>query len=429
MILDIIRTVNFRQRLKQFLTTSLYVNASYLAVNIAVRSLLGFVFWIVVARFYTPAEVGYSSAIISVVNYLALLSLIGWDSSLIRFMPQAEKPGILINSCFTICSLISLVIAGIFVAGVDFWSPALAFIKGNAIFTLVFIVFTPLWALSLLIDATFIAKRRAGFALTQSVITSSLKIPLAVLLVLFFHAFGIVASWGIALGVAIAASLFLFLPKVQHAFRPVPTLNLGQLNSKWQYSGGNYLTSLFIGAPILILPVMVVNLLGPETNAFFYIAWMMASLLSAIVAATSLSLFAEGSHFEDKLGENVQKSFKFTFLLLVPAVILLILIGKWLLLAFGQSYLVNGLMLFRILVLASLPVGINHIYTGVLRVRHKLKELMAIWGIIAVATLVTSYLIVPVTGIIGIGYVWLGIQSVVALYIVVFRRRLLRGGY
>ena len=429
MNLDIIRTVTSRQRLKQLLATPLYANAIYLTLSILVRSLFTFIFWLVVARFYTEAEVGYSSAIISVVNYLALLSLIGWDSSLIRFMPQAEKPRRLINSCFTLCSLISILIAGIFIAGVDFWSPALTFIKENNIFVLVFIIFTLLWVLSLLIDATFIAKRRAGFTLIQSAISSILKIFLAVLLVLFFHAFSIVASWAIALGVAIAVSLFLFIPKVQHNFRLVPTLDVSLLHSRRHYAGGNYLTSLFISAPPLILPVIVVNVLGPERNAYFYVAWVMSSLLSAIAVAISSSLFAEGAHFEDRLGENVSKSLKFIFILLIPAVILLILVGKWLLLVFGQSYAVNGLKLFWILILSSLPLGINHVYTSILRVRGRLKELMAIWGFIAVTMLVTSYLIAPVTGIIGIGYTWLGTQSAVSIYITTLRRQLIRGSY
>ena len=68
MNLDNIRIIILRQRLKQFLITPLYANAIYLAANMLVRSLLSFVFWIVIARFYTPVEVGYSSAIISVVH-------------------------------------------------------------------------------------------------------------------------------------------------------------------------------------------------------------------------------------------------------------------------------------------------------------------------------------------------------------------------
>ena len=193
----------------------------------------------------------------------------------------------------------------------------------------------------------------------------------------------------------------------------------------WQYSGGNYLANLLSVSPALILPLMVVNLLGPEQNAYFYIAWMIASLLSAIPSAVSQSLFAEGSHFEDRLRENVMKSLKFTFLLLVPAVIVLILVGKWLLLAFGSSYSLNGLRLLWILSLSSLPSAINHIYSGILRVKSKLKELMVIWGFIALSVLLASYLIIPASGIVSIGYAWLGAQAIVAIYILASRKLLL----
>lgn len=389
-------------------------------------ALLGFFFWVVVARFYTEAEVGYSSAIISAIGLVATLGLVGLDTSLIRFLPQAEKPQELINSCFTLTSLISLVIAGIFVAGVEFWSPALAFIKDDAIFSAVFIIIAPLWALSFLIDPTFIAKRRAGFVLSKNTIFSVLRIPLPILFVPFFHSFGIVASWGIALGIPLAVSLFLFLPKVQNAYKPVPILNLSLIKGMWQYSGGNYLASLFSSTPALILPLLVVNLLGTENNAYFYIAWMIAGFLGIMPMAVSQSLFAEGSHFEDKLRENVIKSVKFTFLLLIPAVILLVLVGKWLLLAFGEGYSVNALHLLWVLCLSSLPSGINYIYTSVLRVTGRIKELMAIWGFIAIATLVVSYLVMPSTGIIGIGYAWLGAQAVIALYVISSLKRALQ---
>ena len=345
-----------------------------------------------------------------------MLSLVGLDFSIIRFLPQARKPQELINSCFTLTTLISLVVAGIFVAGSDFWSPALSFIKESAVFCTVFIVIAATGPLSNLIDFTFIAKRRAGFVLSKNTIFSLLKIPLPILFVLFFHSFGIVASWGIAVGIAVAVSLLLFLPKVENRYKPVPTLNLSLLKGMWGYSSGNYLASLFTAAPTLVLPIMVVNLLGPVQNAYFYIALMIATFLFTIPLSVSQSLFAEGSHFEEKLRENVIKSVKFTFLLLVPAVILIILIGKWILLAFGTSYSVNALHLLWILAISSLPLGINFIYTSVLRVTGRIKELIALWGFIAVTVLVISYLVMPATGIIGIGYTWLGAQGISAIY-------------
>jgi O-antigen/teichoic acid export membrane protein len=420
-IAEAIDVITSREKLKQTVATPLYSNAFYLMLNTAVEAVLGFFFWMIVARFYTEAEVGFSSAIISAISLLVIISVVGLNISLIRFLPHADKPQDLINSCYTLSGLISLVIAGIFLAGLGFWSPALAFVNQNAIFAAAFIVFTILWTLSNLVNSTFVAQRRAGFVLSKNTIFSVLKLPLPILFVLFFHTFGIVASWGIAVAVAVAVSILLFLPKVQSSYRPMPTLKLNLLKDMWRYSGGNYLANLFLSGPGLILPLMVVNILGAEQNAYFYIGWMMAGLLFAIPLAISTSLFAEGSYFEDKLKENVTKSLKFTYLLLVPAVIVLILAGKWLLLAFGQSYSANGLHLLWVLSLSSLPSALTYIYTGILRVTGRTKELIAIWGFIALVVLLASYLLMPVTGIIGIGYARLGAQAVVAIYILARR--------
>jgi O-antigen/teichoic acid export membrane protein len=420
-IAEALDVITSRGKLEQVTTTPLYSNAFYLMLTTVVMALLGFFFWMIVARFYTEAEVGFGSAIISAISLLSLISLVGLNISLIRFLPHADKPQDLINSCYTLSILISLVIAGIFLAGLGFWSPALAFVNQNAIFASAFIVFTILWMLLNMLTFTFIARRRAGFVLFKNAIFSVLKLPLPILFVPFFHTFGIIASWGIAAAVAVAVSVFLFLPKVQDSYKPVPTLKLSLLKDMWRYSGGNYLANLFMASPAYILPLMVVNMLGAEQNAYFYIGWMMAGLLFAIPMAVSQSLFAEGSYFEDKLKENVTRSLKFTYLLLVPAVIVLILAGKWLLLAFGQSYSLNALHLLWVLSLSSLPLAISYIYTGILRVTGRIKELMAIWGFVALVVLLASYLIMPVTGIIGIGYAWLGAQTIVAVYVLARR--------
>ena len=429
-IAEAVNIITSREKLKQTATTPLYSNAFYLMLDTGVMSLLGFFFWMIVARFYTEAEVGFGSAVISAISFLVIISLVGLNVSLVRFLPQSDKPQELINSCYTLSGLISLVIAGIFLAGLDFWSPALAFVNQNAIFAIAFIVFALLCTLSSLVNSTFIARRRAVFALSKDTIFSVLKLPLPILFVLFFHAFGIVASWGIALAVALAVSIFLFLPRVQDSYKPVPALRLSLFKDMWRYSGGNYLANLFMTCLPFILPLMVVNILGAEQNAYFYIGWMMAGLLFAIPLAVSQSLFAEGSHFGDKLKENVARSLKFTYLLLVPAVIVLILVGRWLLLAFGQSYSANALHLLWVLSLSSLPLALSYIYTSILQVTGRITELMAIWGFIALAVLLVSYLIMPVTDIVGVGYAWLGAQTLVGIYVLFAMRHFgLRRGF
>ena len=404
-------------QIKQYIRTPLYRNALFLMANTVVTSGLGFFFWMVVARFYTEAEVGWGSAIISTLSLVALISRLGLGAALIRFLPKAEKPEEMIASCFTLSGIVSLALAAIFIAGVELWSPALGFIKENVIFSLAFVFFALFCTLSGVMDFVFVARRRADFVLSKNTVFCLLKIGLPFILVLFFRAFGIVSSWGIAIGVALAISLFLFIPRVQHRYKPVPKLSLGIIKDIWRYSAGNYFANLFLAASPLILPIIIVNLLGAEQNAYFYVAWKIATLLFIIPMAVSQSLFAEGSHFEGELGVNVRRSYRFTFLLLIPAIILVVLLGKWLLLAFGATYSANALMLVQVLALSGIFVGVNRVYFTILRVRGRIRELVAICGFITLAVLLGSYLITPTTGIIGVGYVWIAAQGLVSVYV------------
>jgi O-antigen/teichoic acid export membrane protein len=62
-------------------------------------------------------------------------------------------------------------------------------------------------------------------------------------------------------------------------------------------------------------------------------------------------------------------------------------------------------------------VGINSIYFTILLVRHRIKELLVLRGLIAIAVLAASVLIMPAMGIVGIGYAWLGAQALVSIYV------------
>jgi O-antigen/teichoic acid export membrane protein len=414
-IAEALATITSRQRLTQIVATSLYRNALYLIATTAATSLLGLFFWMAVARFYSETEVGLGSAAISAINLLALLSIAGLNFSVIRFLSLANKPQELINSSFVFSSLISLVAAAIFVAAIDLWSPALIFVKHNLIFCLTFVIAAILATLSSLMDSVFVARRSASFVLSKNVISSVLRIPLVIILAIFFHTFGVVASWGLALGVAFIISLFLFLPRVEAGYKIAPTLNMRQFKDIWHYSGGSYLASLLARAPAVILPLMVVNLLGIESNAYFYIAWMIGGLLFAIPGSVSRSLFAEGSRSQENLKEQMKRSIKFNFLLLVPAVIVLAAAAKWILLLFGPGYSANSLSLLWLLILANLPRGLNNVYIGILRVQDKLKELIIIRGLVTVSTLALSFIFMAPYGMIAIGYVWLGVQLIVSI--------------
>jgi O-antigen/teichoic acid export membrane protein len=399
------------------LRTPFYKNSVLLFADYVVLAGIGFFFWILVARFYSPVDVGYGSAAISAFSLVSMLSLAGFNYTLVRFLPGAQKPVELINSCLTISGFIAIVISVVFLLGLDIWSPALLFIKRNLVFNAAFILSALAYTFVAIIHNVYMASRRADFVLTLDIIQSLLRIPLAVSLVLFFRSFGIAAAYGIAASVSVLLGLFFFISKSQKDYRPRLAFNPAILKNVWHYSAGSYLASLLIATPGWIMPIMVVNVLDSEKNAYFYIVWTIAGLLSSIPSAASQSLFVEGSHSEENLGLTIRKTLRFTYFLLIPAVIVILVFGSFFLSLFGAAYSINGLVLLRVMAVSSIFGGVITTYAAILRIKNKISELYIIYAIQTLIVLVGSYFLLPITGTLGIGYMWLGAYTVIGLYV------------
>ncbi len=416
----VVATLTSKERLRQRLNVSLYRNALYLMTTHALTGGFGLVFWLVAARFYRAEDIGLASAAISAMMLLALLGTLGLDYALIRFLPNSGRvSGAMINSSLTLGGLASIIAALIFMAGLDLWSPALLFLRQHPVLFLAFVVFTAGTTLHMLVGRTFIAVRRAGFTLAQGVIFNVLRLVLVIILAAFFATFGILASWGLAAMAAVVIGVLLFLPRLHAGYRPLPVIKRKVVGELLHFSFTNYVTALLWFAPTFVLPLMVVNLLGAEANAYFYIAWAIANVLFAIPIATSFSLLAEGSHDEERLGRDTRRSLMFTFATVVPVALLIALVGDRVLLLFDPAYAENGTGLLRVLALSAVPLSLNHIYFGVKRVQMKMRGVVALSAFIAIATLALAWVLLPEMGILGAGIAWLSSQSVVALVIVI----------
>jgi O-antigen/teichoic acid export membrane protein len=420
LVSDIVSIAMSKEKLKGRLRVPLYRNALYLMINAGITAMAGFAFWILAARLYSAEDVGLASATISAMMLLASFATLGLDYSLIRFLPNSgKKSNPMINSGLTLSGLSSIFFALVFVAGLGFWSRALLFLQRSPIQLCAFVVFTVGWTLYLVVQRTFVAMRLSGFALAQNGILQVIKIVAVILLATFLGAFGIFASWGISQITAVLIGTFIFLPRIFPRYRPSISINGQIVKEMAHYSFSNYVANLLWNAPALILPIMVVNLVGTEDNAFFYIAWAIANVLFAIPVGTSLSLFADSSHDTQKTGQNVQRSLKLTLLILIPSIALISLIGAKLLHIFGAAYSENATELLWILGVSALPLSLNSIYFSTKRVEMKMKGVIAFNAFITVATLALSWVLMPHIGILGAGVAWLSSQSAVALIVII----------
>lgn len=395
---------------------SLYRNAGYIMLKSAGGAILGFVFWMIAARLYSSYHVGIASALIAGMGLLSSLSLLGLNIGLTRFLPQYEDKRGIINSCFTVVGIFSIVLATVFIVGTPLWSPPLSFLREDTKFLLSFVLFATVGSLLLIQAQTFIAFRSAKFAFAQQMVRQGLKVVLVTMLV-SFGVFGIFSSWGIASLVALLVANLFLLRKVQPDYFPLPQIKKKVVNELGQFSLGNYGAEVISGAQFYILPLMIINILGAESSAYFRIAYGVADLLFMIPVAVTMALFAEGSRDPEKLHTNVLKAIKVIFLLLTPAILLVLFLGDKILLLFGSEYSGNALKLLWILALSSIPFAINELYVMIKRVELKVKPVVYTYSGIIIPVLGGSYILASKIGLTGVGFSCILGQGVVAIFI------------
>lgn len=418
-ISDAVKILTTREGVKSLYHVSLYRNATYLLLDSAITALGGFVFWVIAARFYTTESLGLASAAIAAVGLISSISGLGLSFAVIRFLPgSGDRARKIINSCLTVGGLVSLVLAIIFLAELDLWSPALMRVRDNTLYSILFVTFV--WANTLFsfTKVVFVAQRRSGLVLSQGLIANVIRFIPLVALATVFATFGIFVSWGIAILAAGVIAILFLLPSAQKGYRPFPTINRKIISEMINFSLSNYLVGLLAMASSSILPLMVINILGAEQNAYFTISWLIGTTIATVPAAITTSLFAEGSHDEKVLGNQVKRSLKFILLLLTPVIIIILLFGNWLLQLLRPEYAQNAATLLHVLTITALPLSINSLYFTVKRVQKEMKSVVIMNAFISVVTLGVSYFLLPRMGVLATGIGWLSANGIVALLVV-----------
>lgn len=119
---------------------------------------------------------------------------------------------------------------------------------------------------------------------------------------------------------------------------------------------------------------------------------------------------------------HIKKAVKIISLILIPAILITIFFGKYLLLLFGKEYSTGGFSLLQLLALSGVFVSINYTFGTILRVKHRIKELILISFVAALLILGLSYLFLA-RGLLGIGLAWMIGQAVVSLVYLVYGSR------
>src|SRR3989338_1584461 len=380
-----------RRRLLAAWNEPLYRNSMYLILNSFVMALFGFVFWSLAARTFSSSEVGLATAVISAVSLVANISLLGFNVSILKFKDKSLN-----YTALMLCSVVSFFVACSFLLGIHLFSPGLDFILSSSVYVLGFIAFSILSVLYLIMNSILISEEKGRIVLLKDSIFSIFK----VFLILFVSGVaGLLLSWFVGMAIGFFLSLAFISPDRKWF----------DLKKVFHFSFYNYTSTMLALLPGLILPLVVVHYLGSSSAAYFYIAWMIATLLLAIPSSIAQNLLSSGST------KKLQKAYISTVLLLSLGVIGIFLFGKIVLSFFGAEY-VQALTLLYIFSLASLPYGLRIIYQTKLNMKGRVKKNCVMNVFVLLITLFGSITFIDF-GFAAIGISWL-LANVLSLVMV-----------
>ncbi|MBO0838979.1 MAG: hypothetical protein J2P28_26190, partial [Actinobacteria bacterium] len=332
----------------------LYRTAWALLVNTGGTTVLGFVYWVVVARLYDRQTLGRASALISALLLLSMLTQLNLSSALPRFLPVAGRSsGRLIAYSYGISSLTALPAAAGFVLLMPRLSTQWRFLSSSPLLELLFIVAAVVWGIFALQDAALTGLRRAEVVPIENLGYGILKLVLVICAVRVLPSAGIFASWAVPLLVIIPiVNVLIFRRYVTSAGGAAAGFRAGQVA---RFASVDYLASLFAQAYPTVLPLLVLSELGPAANGSFYIAWTIAAGLTLVSTNFGMSLMVEAAAAPQRLAELTRGIVARCGLVTILVAAVLAAAARPILHIYGAAYAAQAAPLLGLLALGAIP--------------------------------------------------------------------------
>lgn len=392
-VLNYIRYVH--TRIVSYLSDPLHKNSIFLIGSSLSNAISGFLFWAFSARLYSNSSVGVATTLVSILSIFVLLSRFGVNQSITRYFPEGNKSDIFTTSLL-VTTVPAILLGALFI-------PLHKYVGISAPvgkFGFLFIVFLAADSIEGITGRCFIAYRRSKYYFIQNILLAS-RLILLPAFSLVGGAMGIFLSFGASFLVSITVSIY----ALSRLGVKLSNFDSSFLKESLRYSSGNYIVSLFIASPKHIAPLLVINILGPQDTAYYYIAHRIASFLFTVPVSFSTSLFVEGSHDVD-LRKNTIKTLVSVFTIIIFGVIGIVFLGQPVLRLIGENY-VNGYTLMIVLACSSFFVSIFRIYMSIKRVQEDISDLIVASILLSIVIISLTYYLPQELGMVGVGYAWL----------------------
>jgi O-antigen/teichoic acid export membrane protein len=365
-------------------------DSALMLTTTVLMALSGSLFWAVAARTSDQVDVGLAGSVIAATVTFSYLSLLGLNHTLIKMLPHSRAPRMLVYQATGLVFAAGAVLAVVYLVVMRWVSPSIAAVFEHPLEQVSFVVIVAASGVNLLSDAILLSVGAlVRNLLINGVLMGALKVLLPFALAQL-GAFGLVACVGISSVVAAALSIVVAVSKLA----PSRSGTAG-LRRALGFAGAGYVASVANMLPILILPTMVLQRLGADVNAVYFICFQIASLLNAVAYTINSSSFAHASRRPHEAAEVVRTTLRLLLGAVAVGALALAATAPWLLAIFGQVYREQGTVTLQLMAFASLPLALNNWYAVRLRLRSQLWAMVMLQVVVSTSMVAAAWLLLP----------------------------------
>jgi O-antigen/teichoic acid export membrane protein len=333
-----------------------------------VTSLLGFIFWWVAARAFSPDDVGVAAAAVAAMALLARLAAAGIGTVLAgELAARRTRPASMLVPALVTAAIIAFALGVAFAAVAPVIAPALGPLAANPPNTVGFGIAVALTATGYLLDQASVGLLRGGLQLLRNVAfaVGKLVVLTAAAGAALVGGLTIIAAWVAGEVIALAALLVV-----------VPRPNLRKSDADWASLGAmrgeaaaHHVLNLARFAPSLAMPVIVAAEFSAEASAVFYVAFLLAAAIQPIASSATFTLYAVARRHPEDLARQIRLTLGLSFAAAIPAIAILWLFGAALLGLFGARYAAASSTLLLPLAVLALPLIIKDHWIALVRIK------------------------------------------------------------
>jgi O-antigen/teichoic acid export membrane protein len=398
------------------------ISSAYsLVASGAITAALGAVFWVVAARLYDPVDVGRDAALIAVMLELSTICQLNMGNAITRFLPSLRRGTATALVRAYAASAAAAVLGGLaFVLVAPRVSSEFGFLTDDPRTAALYVAALVAWGWFVLQDAALTAMRRAPWVPVENGAFGLLKLAALPALLALGARDGVFLAWMLpALMLIVPVNAFLFraaIPNHLSRHRPAGSAVLARLGRRGflRFMAQDYAATVLALAPSAFLPVLIVALLGPGPNAYFYIPYTMVGAFNMLFFAASTSLVVEGALAEDRIRALAGRLAGRFALIAVPGATVMVVAAPLILLPFGEGYVRESSSVLRLLACGCVFYAAIALYVAIARLEGRTAGILRVEAVKVPLLLGGAVVLSGPLGIEGVALAWLASIALVA---------------